>query len=439
MTNPWQQLSQNLKYQLTILKHKLQEKIESITEGALPLYLKSMFSDLASANLQNAQILYNFLLTGHIEQNLALRTSLNHMQILCYFNRYLAYKSFERITKDDVLNYLASLRRPETDDPTHKWIGTFNVRQMILNKFFRWLYNQNEGDNKKWITPPCMQGIRQLSKKEKSPYKPSDIEFKMSSNGQQYAEVHIKISKTKPRTLPLIYSIPYVKDWIDSHPMTGNPDSYLFVSISNRKYGKKLSGNALYKHYVYDLRNYFDKLSKDTSTPESDRAYIKNMLTKPWNPYVYRHSGLTEKSQILKESMLRSYAGWSNNSNMPNVYIHYFGNESSRSLLEYYGVENYQREEIGALRGKQCPNCNESNKPDSKFCAKCRMILTYDAYNETMEEKQRTDAEVFLWKNKYLQDVTKLIDQMKDMKELQEETRRELGEIKRFRASLIHS
>jgi hypothetical protein len=420
-------------------KTQLEEKIESITEGALPLYLKSMFSDLASANLQNAQILYNFLLTGHIEQNLALKTSLNHMQILCYFNRYLAYKSFERITKDDVLNYLASLRRPETDDPTHKWIGTFNVRQMILNKFFRWLYNQNEGDNKKWITPPCMQGIRQLSKKEKSPYKPSDIEFKMSSNGQQYAEVHIKISKTKPRTLPLIYSIPYVKDWIDSHPMTGNPDSYLFVSISNRKYGKKLSGNALYKHYVYDLRNYFDKLSKDTSTPESDRAYIKNMLTKPWNPYVYRHSGLTEKSQILKESMLRSYAGWSNNSNMPNVYIHYFGNESSRSLLEYYGVENYQREEIGALRGKQCPNCNESNKPDSKFCAKCRMILTYDAYNETMEEKQRTDAEVFLWKNKYLQDVTKLIDQMKDMKELQEETRRELGEIKRSRASLIHS
>lgn len=175
MINPWQQLSQNLKFVVNQTKAQIEENIESITEGALPPYLKSMFSDLASANLQNAQILYNFLLTGHIKQNLALRTSLNHMQILCYFNRYLAYKPFERITKDDVLSYLASLRRPETDDPTHKWIGTYNVRQMILNKFFRWLYNQNEGDSKKWITPPCMQGIRQLSKKEKSPYKPSDI------------------------------------------------------------------------------------------------------------------------------------------------------------------------------------------------------------------------------------------------------------------------
>jgi hypothetical protein len=87
------------------------------------------------------------------------------------------------------------------------------------------------------------------------------------------------------------------------------------------------------------------------------------------------------------------------------------------------GVENYQQEEIDALRGKQCPNCSETNKPDTKFCAKCRMILTYDAYNETIEEKLQGDSEVLLWKSKYLQDVTKLIDQMKNMKELQGETR----------------
>jgi len=53
---------------------------------------------------------------------------------------------------------------------------------MVLNKFFRWLYNQynyehNNGelDQKNWITPACMQGIKQLSRKETSIYKPSDI------------------------------------------------------------------------------------------------------------------------------------------------------------------------------------------------------------------------------------------------------------------------
>jgi hypothetical protein len=61
-----------------------------------------------------------------------------------------------------------------------------------------------------------------------------DIEFQMSSIGKQYAEVHIKISKTKPRSVPLIFSIPYIKDWIDYHPMAANPDSYLFISLADR-------------------------------------------------------------------------------------------------------------------------------------------------------------------------------------------------------------
>jgi hypothetical protein len=81
------------------------------------------------------------------------------------FNRFLDYKDFEHISKDDIIKYLGSLRKNEEKDPTHKWIGTFNTRQMALLKFFRWLYNQNEPDNKKWITPPCMQGIRQLLRK----------------------------------------------------------------------------------------------------------------------------------------------------------------------------------------------------------------------------------------------------------------------------------
>lgn len=178
------------------------------------------------------------------------------------------------------------------------------------------------------------------------------MEFKLSSTGKQYAEVHIKISKTKPRTVPLIFSVPYVKDWINSHPAACNPNSYLFVSLSDRSYGQKLSGNALYKRYSDDLKNYFKKLSKESSIPEGDRAYMKNMLTKPWLPYIFRHSSLTEKSQILKESTLRSYAGWSNNSNMPNVYLHYYGNEFCKSLLEAYGIEEYQKEQVDTIRGK---------------------------------------------------------------------------------------
>ena len=33
----------------------------------------------------------------------------------------------------------------------------------------------------------------------------------------------------------------------------------------------------------------------ETSIPERDKAYLINMLTKPWNPYIIRHSALTLK------------------------------------------------------------------------------------------------------------------------------------------------
>jgi predicted amidophosphoribosyltransferase len=52
------------------------------------------------------------------------------------------------------------------------------------------------------------------------------------------------------------------------------------------------------------------------------------------------------------------------------------------------------------LKPKECPNCHEPNKPDSTFCAKCRMVLTYDAYNEALEEKQEKDKELESFKER---------------------------------------
>jgi hypothetical protein len=75
-------------------------------------------------------------------------------------------------------------------------------------------------------------------------------------------------------------------------------------------------------------------------------------------------------------------------------YVHYFGNESSESILQEYGILPKDIQETDLLRPKQCPNCNEPNRPDQKFCVKCRMVLTYDAYNETIEEKQVKDKQI---------------------------------------------
>ena len=109
---------------------------------------------------------------------------------------------------------------------------------------------------------------------------------------------------------------------------------------------------------------------------------------------------------------MRQHAGWSGRSQMHLKYLHYFGNESSESLLEAYGIIPKDQQSVGVLRPKQCPNCNEPNKHDSKFCAKCRMVLTYDAYNETLEKQQEKESEVQKLQQKYEQDMKVMRDEM---------------------------
>lgn len=105
---------------------------------------------------------------------------------------------------------------------------------------------------------------------------------------------------------------------------------------------------------------------------------------------------------------MRVHAGWGMNSKMPQVYLHYYGNESSESLLQAYGIITKNDQKLDPLRPKQCPQCSEPNMVDSKFCVKCRMILSYDAYTESLEKQQE---EKHSWESmrKELDDIKKLL------------------------------
>ena len=328
---------------------ELEQKIHSITRGAYSLAFVNYLKDMALANIQNANIFYDFIVSEQDYNNVKLSTRLSYIKVICLFNRYLSYQDFYKITKDNIISYLSSLKKSEEEDPTHKWINTYNTRQAVLSKFFRWLHNPDEPDHKKRETPTCMKGIKQLKKKEVSSYKPSDIwtredhsiflkycpsirdrcyhamaldtsgrphellslrikdiEFKVSTIGRQYAEVHIQRSKTMARTIPLIGSLPYIKDWKEVHPLRNNPDAFLFISLADSNYGQQLSVNALYKLYTRKYKQeYFQKLISATSAkdsiPDVDKSWIRNLLTKPWNPYILRYSGLTQKAMEIRE------------------------------------------------------------------------------------------------------------------------------------------
>ena len=358
--------------------------------------------------------------------------------------------TFKEFTRDDILQFLDSLRKPEVLDPLHKWIGTYNIYRVLFIRFFKWLYYPNI-EQKKRPKSSVIENIALLKRREQSIYKPSDlwtieddllflkycpsarercyhtisrdlscrpheilklrlkdIHFKNSSDCQ-YAEVLLN-GKTGNRNIPLISSLPYLKDWIDQHPQAGNPNSPLICGVG-KTLGRCLTTPSLYRIYKNYRERVFPKLLDDPSVPPEDKQKIKELLKKPWNPYIRRHSALTEKSTILKEHTLRQHAGWSGRSQMHLKYLHYFGNESSESILQAYGIMP-KDQQIHQLKPKQCPNCMEPNKPESKFCAKCRMVLTYDAYSETIEEKQQKESEVKELKEKYEQDMKSMREEM---------------------------
>ena len=364
----------------------------------------------------------------------------NNIQFLSELSRFVGIeKRFEDFTQYGILSYLDSLRKSENDDLMHKWIGSYNVKSEAILRFYKWLCYQNIEDPKKRNElsklegkPECITGIRQLKRKEISCYKPSDlwtqeddklflkwvtskrdrcyhivardlsarpheilsikirdVVFK-NANKYQYAETLVN-GKTGSRQLPLIQSIPYVKDWLSEHPSRNNANSRLFVALSNRSRGKPLTVGGLYQIYKYYKEEFFPTLLNDASIPTEDREKIKVLLTKPFNPYIRRHSAISEKSKTLKLHTLTQHCGWSFNSRMPQKYIHYFSNESSESLLEAYGIVTKDNIPITLLNPKICSQCGATNTQDSRFCNTCKIILSYEGYQDVLDEQKKKE------------------------------------------------
>ena len=406
----------------------LDRKIEETGAGLSASYTRQ----LHSISENNATTIIEYIAAMRSEINLSDHYRRDLIVVLCKFSKYNYSKPFKELIRIDVLGFLDGFRKTETQDPLHKWIGTYNLYRIHLLRFFKWLYYPGIEPSKR-PKPAVIENIAQLKRKEKSIYKPSDlwtqqddllflkycpakrekcyhtisrdsscrpheilklkirdIAFKTTGN-YQYAEALCN-GKTGSRPIPLIDSIPYLKDYLDhEHPQPSNPNSPLICG-TGKGLGRHIKAPRIARIYDEYKKQIFPKLLESPNVLPEDKPKIKELLKKPWNPYIRRHSALTEKSTILKEHVLRQHAGWTPGSQMHLKYLHYFGNESNESLLEAYGIVA-SGQQIDQLRPKQCPNCSEPNKPDSKFCNKCRMVLSYDAYSETLEKQKEEKSQ----------------------------------------------
>lgn len=410
----------------------IDSKIASATSGLTGYTIKCL-SEICSK--QNASTIADYIRAMGTEINIKDSSRVSTIKSLTWLASHLENKPFKEMTRDDVLSYLDSLKKPETVDPQHGWIGNYNNRYSVFAKFFKWLYSPDKAPEQRKM-PKFLQNVKKLKRKEESIYKPSDlwlpqdhvlflkycpsrrdrcyhsmaidtsarphellglkikdIVFKQANN-IQYAEIRVS-GKTGSRIIPLINSIPLVKDWLEEHPQRGNPDAPLFVSI-RKGAGKALTPGSLGHLYTWMYkREFFPRLLEMVAVPNEDKQHLVELLKKPWNLYIFRHSALTEKSTILKEHVLRQHAGWSRSSKMHLRYLHYFGNESTDSLLEAYGVVKKENHFTDTMKSRICPDCKEPNRHDALFCKKCHLTLTHEAYQSAVaNEKKMVEDEV---------------------------------------------
>lgn len=416
-------------------------KLDLITAGGHP-YLKEHL--ITRITKQNCLTIMNYILAFMTERNPKQSYRIDTVYKLKLLAEHYNPKDFKDLTRQDIIDYLDRYRKPESVDPLHQWIGTYNHTRIIFLRFFRWLYCPSyDIPYNKRPTPAVMQQIPEIKRREISIYKPTDlwteeddalfykycpsvrdrcwhavsrdtgcrphellklkikdIVVQQLESGYQIARITVN-GKTGTRHVRLNNSYPRLKDWLShgGHPYPGNPNSPLFCGASRKNTGKRLARNTMFETYRRYKNVHFTQLLHDPLVPEEDKRKIRDLVQKRWNPYIRRHTAATEISKTLKDSVLiDQYMGWSHSGNTRQKYQHYYNDDSFDAMLTVMDgltppstITNSSKK--GLLKPRLCPNCSETNKPESRFCSKCKFVLTFDAFNETVIDAERAKEE----------------------------------------------
>ena len=111
------------------------KKIALATEGLIPFFERILRERTSK---ENALIISEYIIAAKRDINLSNGYRKANIQALVELSEFHSNKkNFNKMTREDILLYLDSLRRPDESDPLHKWICTYNLYTVLLIKFFK--------------------------------------------------------------------------------------------------------------------------------------------------------------------------------------------------------------------------------------------------------------------------------------------------------------
>ena len=89
---------------------------------------ESVTKQLLSISEDNAATIVKYTEVMRTEVNSSNHYRRDLIVLLCRFSKYHSGdKPFKEISHENIIDFLDSLRKTETKDPMHRWIGTYNI------------------------------------------------------------------------------------------------------------------------------------------------------------------------------------------------------------------------------------------------------------------------------------------------------------------------
>ena len=198
---------------------------------------------------------------------------------------------------------------------------------------------------------------------------------------------HVTVNgKTGMRRVPILFSVPYLAQYLNSMKSMKSGDSLWFAAGTWSNSGKIISGDG--------IRQQLKKIAKKAGIDK--RIY----------PHLFRHSRASNYANKLTEQQLKMFFGWTGDSKMAATYVHLSGRDIDNAVLRANGKKAKETSEEAKLTVKVCPRCKFDNSLSSTFCNRCGAALEIKTVmQQESEDKMREDMEDSLMDDKHIEDM----------------------------------
>lgn len=336
-------------------------------------------------------------------------------------------KDFKEVTRKDIDKLVEKI---QSNDNRSAW--TKQGYMVSIKRFFKWFYKSDEYPElvkhiKTSVAKNCEKIPEEMLTEEEvikiidvaENYRDRALVSLLYETGGRVGELgslsikHVELNdsegyvtlhgKTGARRVFIKSSVPYLRKWLDVHPLRNDKDSALFVGIWCVGKNKPMNYEAIRKQVAELIK--------------------KAKVDKPANPHNFRHSRATFLAGYLTEAQLNYVMGWQPGSDMASVYVHLNGKDVNDAIRTIYGLGEEKRIKESKFVPKKCMICGELNEVNSDICGRCNNPLSFKGavirQMSSEDEKFENILKEMFW-DKFKDKILQQIDPVQ-VKELLEE------------------